>query len=135
MTDNFKKDNYGSFHLTSPRSVVDLEDGASNNELRMRRSLHQGTQTKTSAAINLGKCICGAGSFALPHVFLIEGALGGTLAMAFCAYLATVTMQSLNRSRFLAVQGEPGRPALWTRGRRWASGRHALPTLENEEKG
>ncbi|KAL7516907.1 hypothetical protein ACHAWX_001877 [Stephanocyclus meneghinianus] len=57
------------------------------------------TQTKLSAAINLGKCICGAGSFALPHVFLNEGVLGGTLAMTICAYLATCTMQSINQSR------------------------------------
>ena len=58
-----------------------------------------GTQTKLSAATNLGKCICGAGSFALPHVFLTEGVLGGTLALSICAYLATLTMQSINNSR------------------------------------
>ena len=58
-----------------------------------------GTQTKLSAATNLGKCICGAGSFALPHVFLKEGVLGGTLALTACAYLATLTMQSINNSR------------------------------------
>lgn len=58
-----------------------------------------GTQTKLSAATNLGKCICGAGSFALPHVFLKEGVLGGTLALTVCAYLATLTMQSINNSR------------------------------------
>ena len=63
-----------------------------------------GTQTKLSAATNLGKCICGAGSFALPHVFLKEGVLGGTLAMMVCGYLAMTTMQSINNSRFLAVE-------------------------------
>ena len=59
-----------------------------------------GTQTQFSAATNIGKCICGAGSFALPHVFLKEGVLGGTLAMAICALLASYTMQSLNNSRY-----------------------------------
>mmetsp|Transcript_3618 Transcript_3618/g.8010 ORF Transcript_3618/g.8010 Transcript_3618/m.8010 type:complete len:540 (-) Transcript_3618:132-1751(-) len=66
----------------------------------------QGTQTKLSAATNLGKCICGAGSFALPHVFLKEGVLGGSLAMMTCAFLAMKTMQSINRSRFLAVEDD-----------------------------
>lgn len=60
----------------------------------------RGTQTKLSAATNLGKCICGAGSFALPHVFLDEGVLGGTLAMTLCGLLAAITMQSINRSRY-----------------------------------
>ena len=64
----------------------------------------QGTQSQLSAATNLGKCICGAGSFALPHVFLNEGAIGGTLAMITCGYLAMVTMQSINTSRYLAVE-------------------------------
>jgi hypothetical protein len=31
-----------------------------------------GTQGRLSATVNLGKCICGAGSFALPYVFLKE---------------------------------------------------------------
>lgn len=67
-----------------------------------------GTQTKLSAATNLGKCICGAGSFALPHVFLKEGVLGGSLALTACAYLATLTMQSINNSRsFLEATKEP----------------------------
>jgi len=64
-----------------------------------------GTQTKLSAATNLGKCICGAGSFALPHVFLTEGVAGGAIAMTLCAFLAMNTMQSINRSRFVAVEG------------------------------
>ena len=64
----------------------------------------QGTQSKLSAATNLGKCICGAGSFALPHVFLNEGVLGGTIAMISCGYLAAITMHSINNSRFLAVE-------------------------------
>ncbi|KAL7470970.1 hypothetical protein ACHAXS_011258, partial [Conticribra weissflogii] len=63
-------------------------------------SSSRGTQTTLSAATNIGKCICGAGSFALPHVFLKEGVLGGTLAMGICAILATWTMQSLNDSRY-----------------------------------
>lgn len=58
-----------------------------------------GTQTKLSAALNLGKSICGAGSFALPHVFLEEGVLGGTIALTACSLLATLTMQSINKSR------------------------------------
>jgi len=70
-------------------------------------ALPRGTQTKLSATTNLGKCICGAGSFALPHVFLKEGVIGGTLAMTICAFLAMNTMQSINKSRFLAVEDEP----------------------------
>jgi len=66
--------------------------------------MRQGTQSKLSAATNLGKCICGAGSFALPHVFLNEGVLGGTIAMISCGYLAAITMHSINNSRFLAVE-------------------------------
>ena len=57
------------------------------------------TQTARSASINLAKCICGAGSFALPHVFLEEGVLGGTLAITVCAFLASYTMQSLANSK------------------------------------
>lgn len=68
-----------------------------------------GTQSKLSAATNLGKCICGAGSFALPHVFLKEGVIGGTLAMVVCGYLAMITMQSINESRFLAVENDSSR--------------------------
>lgn len=66
------------------------------------QSATRGTQTKLSAATNLGKCICGAGSFAFPHVFLDEGVLGGTLAMTMCGLLAAITMQSINRSRYMA---------------------------------
>lgn len=65
-----------------------------------------GTQSKLSASINIGKCICGAGSFALPHVFLNEGVLGGTLAMLICGYLAMCTMQSINHSRSLVINLE-----------------------------
>jgi len=60
------------------------------------------TQSKLSVATNLAKCICGAGSFALPHVFLEEGVLGGTLAITTCGVLATYTMQSLARSTAIA---------------------------------
>ena len=49
-----------------------------------------GDQSQNSAAINLSKCICGAGSFALPHVFLEEGVLGGTLAITLCGALAAI---------------------------------------------
>lgn len=62
-----------------------------------------GTQGKLSTSINLGKCICGAGSFALPHVFLNEGVLGGILAMFICGYLAMSTMQSINHSRTMVA--------------------------------
>ena len=58
-----------------------------------------GDESQNSAAINLSKCICGAGSFALPHVFLEEGVLGGTLAITLCGALATITMQSLSDSK------------------------------------
>lgn len=57
------------------------------------------TQTKLAATTNLAKCICGAGSFALPHVFLQQGLLGGTLALTLCGGLAAVTMNSLSESR------------------------------------
>ena len=70
----------------------------------------EGTQTKLSAATNLGKCICGAGSFALPHVFLDEGVLGGTLAMTMCGLLAAITMQSINRSRYTVSRIENVEP-------------------------
>lgn len=56
------------------------------------------TESKLSATTNLAKCICGAGSFALPHVFLEEGVIGGTLSLLACGFLATYTMQSLSRS-------------------------------------
>ena len=69
-----------------------------------------GTQTKLSAATNLGKCICGAGSFALPHVFLDEGVFGGTLAMTMCGLLAAITMQSINRSRYTVSRIENVEP-------------------------
>ena len=65
-----------------------------------------GDQSQNSAAINLSKCICGAGSFALPHVFLEEGVLGGTLAITLCGALATVTMQSLSDSKLKASAAE-----------------------------
>jgi len=55
----------------------------------------EGTQTKFSAISNLAKCINGAGSFALPHVFLDEGIIGGTVALTVCGILATYTMQLL----------------------------------------
>ena len=55
----------------------------------------QGTESKLSAATNLAKCINGAGSFALPYVFLNEGIIGGTLALLTCGTLATYTMQLL----------------------------------------
>lgn len=62
----------------------------------------RGTQSQLSAATNLAKCICGAGSFALPHVFLEEGVLGGTVAITLCGALAAYTMKSLARSTALA---------------------------------
>jgi amino acid permease len=62
-----------------------------------------GTQGRLSATVNLCKCICGAGSFALPFVFLKEGVLGGTLAMLLCGYLAAFTMRSINESRTSVV--------------------------------
>ncbi|KAL7526035.1 hypothetical protein ACHAXR_002883 [Thalassiosira sp. AJA248-18] len=84
--------------------VIANDDSAINEVQTIQQISRGGTQTKLSAATNLGKCICGAGSFALPHVFLNEGVIGGTLAMMVCAFLAMNTMQSINRSRFLAVE-------------------------------
>jgi len=71
-----------------------------------------GTESQRSAATNLAKCICGAGSFALPHVFLEEGVLGGIIALTVCGALATSTMQSLSDSTIQAnnnksVRDEP----------------------------
>jgi len=86
---------------------TDVSTNAMSNDISLQGSKDislQGTQTKLSAATNLGKCICGAGSFALPHVFLNEGVLGGTIAMISCGYLAAITMQSINNSRFLVVE-------------------------------
>lgn len=65
-----------------------------------------GNESQNSAAINLAKCICGAGSFALPHVFLEEGVLGGALAITLCGALATITMQSLSDSKLKASAAE-----------------------------
>lgn len=62
------------------------------------------TQSRTSVTTNIAKCICGAGSFALPHVFLEEGVLGGILAITTCGVLATSTMKSLARSKIIASQ-------------------------------
>jgi proton-coupled amino acid transporter len=62
------------------------------------------TQSKISAVTNVAKCICGAGSFALPHVFLEEGILGGTLAITLCGGLAAYTMQSLANSKAEACE-------------------------------
>ena len=62
------------------------------------------TQSKTSVTTNIAKCICGAGSFALPHVFLEEGVLGGILAITTCGVLATSTMKSLARSKIIASE-------------------------------
>lgn len=63
-----------------------------------------GTESQSSATTNLAKCICGAGSFALPHVFLEEGVLGGTLAITLCGILATWTMKSLSDSKLKASE-------------------------------
>ena len=59
----------------------------------------EATESALSVSINLAKCICGAGSFALPHVFLQQGLLGGTLAMTACGGLAAFTMQSLAKAK------------------------------------
>lgn len=59
----------------------------------------EGTQSKLSTSINLAKCICGAGSFALPHVFLEEGVIGGVVAITLCGVLSARTMRSLADDR------------------------------------
>lgn len=58
-----------------------------------------GTASTWGVAVNLSKCICGAGSFALPHVFLEQGILGGTLCMILCGSLAVFTMQHLMKAK------------------------------------
>ncbi|KAL3800931.1 hypothetical protein ACHAWO_000064 [Cyclotella atomus] len=99
-------------HIKSSASLTDDEPCLTGDNIVQSCTANDpisrtGTQTKLSAATNLGKCICGAGSFALPHVFLKEGVLGGTLALTACAYLATLTMQSINNSRsYLETTGE-----------------------------
>lgn len=60
-----------------------------------------GTESQLSAVTNLSKCICGAGSFALPHVFLEEGVIGGTIALVACGLLSTYTMKSLSQSKIV----------------------------------
>ena len=82
-------------------SCVIVDDGGTT--LRAAGGGGGGTQGKLSATVNLGKCICGAGSFALPYVFLKEGVVGGTLAMLLCGYLAAFTMRSINESRMYAA--------------------------------
>jgi amino acid permease len=57
------------------------------------------TQTQWGATTNLVKCICGAGSFALPYVFLQQGLLGGILSLTLCGGLAAYTMMSLAESK------------------------------------
>jgi amino acid permease len=57
------------------------------------------TQTQWGATTNLAKCICGAGSFALPYVFLQQGLLGGILSLTLCGGLAAYTMISLAESQ------------------------------------
>jgi len=61
-----------------------------------------GKLSQLSTSTNLAKCICGAGSFALPHVFYEEGVIGGTVALILCAYLSTLTMKSLADSKQVA---------------------------------
>jgi len=58
-----------------------------------------GNTSKLSTAVNLAKCICGAGSFALPKVFGNLGIAGGTLAMVLCGGLAALTMQDLQHAK------------------------------------
>jgi len=64
----------------------------------------QATESELSVVANLAKCICGAGSFALPHVFLEEGVLGGIVAITVCGSLATITMKSLADSKKKAAE-------------------------------
>jgi amino acid permease len=79
---------------STTRSALSAESSSRDDSPRVA-----GTESKLSATTNLAKCICGAGSFALPHVFLEEGVIGGTIALTACGFLATYTMQSLSRSK------------------------------------
>eukprot|EP00977_Amphora_coffeiformis_P014407 scaffold4017_cov180-Amphora_coffeaeformis.AAC.7 len=81
-------------------SPFDIEEQPSQNSLK--RSV--GTASKFGVAVNLSKCICGAGSFALPHVFLELGVLGGTLCMTACGSLAVFTMQHLMKAKLASPQ-------------------------------
>eukprot|EP00979_Chaetoceros_neogracilis_P018298 scaffold10570_cov290-Chaetoceros_neogracile.AAC.3 len=82
----------------------DNDEGGSNLSEKGGINSQDATQSKTSVTTNIAKCICGAGSFALPHVFLEEGVLGGILAITTCGVLATSTMKSLARSKIIASQ-------------------------------
>ncbi|CAB9521005.1 Amino acid transporter [Seminavis robusta] len=98
MSNNTNGTKYSPLSV-EPSSELDLESGSNNNDTS-RHSPEQQGQSQLSATINLSKCICGAGSFALPHVFLEEGVLGGTLALTLCGGLAAYTMASLARSKW-----------------------------------
>ena len=82
----------------------DNDEGGSNFSEKGGINSQDATQSRTSVTTNIAKCICGAGSFALPHVFLEEGVLGGILAITTCGVLATSTMKSLARSKIIASQ-------------------------------
>lgn len=100
-----RKGNYAPLSIEVNDDDTDIDSSSSEDHTPI------GTQSKLSATANLAKCICGAGSFALPHVFLEEGVLGGTLAMSLCGGLAAYTMQSLARSKALA-SAAAGKPIL-----------------------
>mmetsp|Transcript_13432 Transcript_13432/g.22245 ORF Transcript_13432/g.22245 Transcript_13432/m.22245 type:complete len:488 (-) Transcript_13432:13-1476(-) len=99
-----------SIEPSSARTAVETEDilcEVGTNTVDECRTV-PATQSQLSAATNIAKCICGAGSFALPHVFLEEGVLGGTLAITVCGALAAYTMQSLSNSKTIAASSGGG---------------------------
>jgi len=88
-----------SCHYADPFGI---EVDEQPSEISRKRTM--GTASTWGVAINLSKCICGAGSFALPHVFLEQGVLGGTLCMTLCGYLAVLTMQHLMEAKLAVPQ-------------------------------
>jgi proton-coupled amino acid transporter len=102
-TKNTEFSEYRAVPDDSDPFITTIASGDASCEVR-----NSGTQSQLSTATNLAKCMCGAGSFALPHVFLEEGILGGTIAISTCGILAAYTMQSLAKSKAIASEDSLG---------------------------
>lgn len=98
---------YSKLSVSEPESFISSDDSTApiddvcevgSNTVQACSTI-EASESQVSVATNLAKCICGAGSFALPHVFLQEGILGGTLAMTLCGGLAAYTMQSIAQAK------------------------------------
>ena len=86
----------------SSRSSLEVETTTTLNHDRRQQQQQQqsgGTASHWAVTMNLAKCICGAGSFALPHVFRHQGILGGLISMTVCGILSTATMEWLMQAR------------------------------------